>query len=234
MLSKKMMSVCLFCVVSCALANNGMALKQNQYDKSMVDFQQTVQDMRNNKVIYQELDTSCGGAALSMLLEYSLGIKTTEEEVINFVAKKRDFDAVNFKDMGEFAQSKGVEGYGQYADFNTMWDYINKRNVPFIVRIHAADGDKVVSQEDKYQFHFVVVKGIFNELVSISDPTPVVGGNIQYNKEEFLKMIKLKNGRAEIFFVIPKEGSTHKPNAEYTNKPERYPFENRMPRFIRF
>lgn len=235
MLSKKIMGVCLFCAASSyALANNIVSLQPNQHDKSMVDFQQTVQDTRENKVIYQKLDTSCGGAALSMLLEHSMGIAATEDEVINFVAKKRDFDAVNFKDMKEFAELKGVAGIPQRADFNTMKRYINESNVPFIVRIHAASGDKMVSLDDKYQFHFVVVKGISDDMVSISDPMPVIGGNVQYSKEEFLKMLKLKDGEAEIFFILPKEGSKQKPNAEYTDKPERYPFENRMRHFMRF
>lgn len=234
MLSKKIMGVGLCCMTSYALAINGVVLQPNQHDKNMIDFPQTVQDVRNKKVIYQKLDTSCGGAALSMLLKYSLGISTTEDEVIDFVAKKRDFDAVNFQDMKEFTQFKGVQGIPQYADFKAMENYINKDNVPFIVRIHAASGDKVVSQENKYQFHFVVVRGIANDLVSISDPMPILGGNIQYSKEEFLKMIKLKNGKAEIFFVLPKLGSNQDTNADYPNKPERYPFENRIPRFMRF
>lgn len=234
MFSKKIMVVGLCCMTSYALAVNGVVLQPNQHDKNMIDFPQTVQDVRNKKVIYQKLDTSCGGAALSMLLKYSLNIDTTEDEVIDFVVKKRDFDAVNFRDMEEFVQLKGADGRGQYADFNKMKHYINDKKVPFIVPIRAISGDKVVSQEDKYQFHFVVVRGISDDLVSISDPMPEIGGNIQYTTKEFLKMIKLENGQIPIFFAIPQKGSQKKPDANYPNKPERYPFENRMPRFMRF
>lgn len=232
MRSRKFMGMCLFCITSYALANEGVLLQPNF--NNMVDFKQTVQDVRDNKVIYQKLDTSCGGAALSMLLKYSLDINVTEDEVIDFVAKKRNFDAVNFQDMTEFAALKGFQGVPQYADFNMMKNQVNQDNIPFIVRIHAASGNKIVSQDDKYQFHFVVVKGISDDLVSVSDPMPEIGGNIQYSKAEFLKMLKLKNGQAEIFFVIPNVGSQKEPDTKYIEKAQRYPFENRMPRFMRF
>lgn len=234
MFSKKIRGACLFCVTSFALANEGVSLQPIQQNRSMVDFQQTVQDVRDDRVIYQKLDTSCGGAALSMLLKYSMNIDTNEGEVINFVQNKRDFDAVNFQDMREFTKLKGAVGRAEYADFNKMINIINDDKIPFIVRINSVAGDKMVSLDDKYQFHFVVVRGISDDLVSISDPMPIYGGNVQYSKTEFLKMLKLKNGKAEIFFALPKKDSKQNPDEDYIEKAERYPFENKIPRFMRF
>ena len=209
-------------------------LFNEHFHGNQTTFKETIEDKKIKNVVSQRLDTSCGGASLAMLFQNSMKISVSEDDVVNFVIKKRghEFDSVNFDDMMEFANLKDTDGLAQFLSFRDM-EKLTKRKIPFIVRVKAINSDKVNSQEDKYLYHFVVVKGISNGLVSISDPVPEIG-NVQYTQKEFLSMIDLENGKGKVFFLLPKEDSSMKLNKEYIEEPKYYPFENRRPHFIRF
>lgn len=197
-------------------------------------FKQTVYDTQMKGVVSQRLDTSCGGAALAMLFQNQFNMSMTENHVIDFVINKRGtaFDSVNFDDMMEFAEQNGVDGLAQFTSFADM-EKLTRRKLPFIVRVKGINADKLTNKEDKYQYHFVVVKGIANNLVSISDPIPEIG-NQTYTKEQFLEMIDFNQGKGKVFFLLPKENGRLKMDKSYVETPQYYPFENRMPNFIRF
>lgn len=196
-------------------------------------FHNTVRDKKTKGVIFQKRDTSCGGATLAMLLQNSMGISAEEEDVLNFVAKQRgaEFDSVTFNDMMNFADLKGVDGLAQFRSFQEM-EALIQRGIPFIVRVKAANADKVDSKEAKFLYHFVVVKGIANGLVSISDPSLEIG-NVQYTNQEFISMIDIdEKGKGKVFFLLPKENSTQDIDKSYIKQPKYYPFENNFPKFI--
>lgn len=233
MFSKKILMLPFLIGCQFVYAENLQPLATTQADKNTV-FQQTVFDDKMKGVISQRLDTSCGGSALAMLFQNQFNIPVIEDDVINFVINKRGqtFDSVNFDDMMEFAEQKNVDGLAQFVSFADM-EKFSQRKLPFIVRVKGLNTDKIDSQEDKYLYHFVVVKGIANNLVSISDPIPEIG-NVKYTKDEFLEMIDFNNGKGKVFFLLPKENSQLKMNKSYVETPKYYPFENRMPNFIRF
>lgn len=198
------------------------------------EFQETLLDRQVKNVVSQKLDTSCGGAALSMLFhQKAINKSVSEEDVIRFIIQKRghEFDSVNFDDMMEFANQNDTDSLAQFLSFDEMKTKLIEDKIPFIVRIKGMNADKVNSEEAKYQYHFVVVKGIANDLVSISDPMPNIG-NVQYSKDEFLNMIDTKNGKGKVFFLLPKSKSDLKHN--HLEQPQYYPFKNRIPHFIRF
>lgn len=198
------------------------------------EFQETLLDRQVKNVVSQKLDTSCGGAALSMLFhQKAINKSVSEEDVIRFIIQKRghEFDSVNFDDMMEFANQNDTDSLAQFLSFDEMKTKLIEDKIPFIVRIKGMNADKVKSEEAKYQYHFVVVKGIANDLVSISDPMPNIG-NVQYSKDEFLNMIDTQNGKGKVFFLLPKSKSDL--NYNHLEQPQYYPFKNRIPHFIRF
>lgn len=233
MFSKKVVTLLFILVLGLQVVHAEVSPVPIQINKNTI-FQKTVYDTQKQGVVSQRLDTSCGGAALSMLFQNQFNIPVTEDNVIDFVIKKRgtEFDSVNFDDMMEFAEQNNVDGLAQFVSFTDM-EKFSQRKLPFIVRIKGINTDKVESKEDRYQYHFVVVKGIANNLVSISDPIPEIG-NVKYTKEEFLNIIDFNNGKGKIFFLLPKENSDLKINKSYVETPKYYPFENRVPNFIRF
>lgn len=197
-------------------------------------FKETVHDKKVKDVVSQRLDTSCGGASLAMLFQNSMNMSVLEDDVVNFVIQKRghEFDSVNFNDMMEFANLKDTNGLAQFISIDGMKN-LTKRNIPFIVRIKSSNLEKVNSEEDRFLYHFVVVKGFKNGLVSISDPALEVG-NVQYTEKEFVSMIDIEDGKGKVFFLLPKENSNKKLNKEYIEQPEYYPFKNKIPNSFRF
>lgn len=233
MFSKKYLTLLLLAYMPTVYANTAQPFPAIASNPPTM-FKETIYDVQKKDVVSQRLDISCGGAALSMLFQNLFNINVQEDDVINFVINKRrhEFDSVNFNDMMEFAELKNVEGVAQFTSFSKM-EELNQRKIPFIVRIKSVGAEHAEKQEDKYLYHFVVVKGISNNLVSISDPRPEAG-NIKYTKDEFLKMIDFKDGKGKIFFLLPSQTNPLPINKGYIETPKYYPFENRMPNFIRF
>lgn len=235
MFSKTILMLCLFSCMSLAYANSTLPPLMNTVTDKNTTFKHTVYDEKTKGVVSQRLDTSCGGAALSMLLQNQFNITVQEEDVINFVIQKRGdkFDSVNFDDMTEFAERHNLVGMPQFSEFETMVKLSQESKLPFIVRVKGIGAEHAEQQDDKYLYHFVVVKGISNNIVSISDPIPEIG-NVKYTVEEFLKMTDFKDGKGKIFFLLPSQNSPLPINKGYIETPKYYPFENRMPNFIRF
>ena len=107
---------------------------------------------RQQYVIIQKWDTSCGAAALATLLTYHLGYPISEEETALKVKVRGGFSLL---DMKRFASEIGLPSDG-YSDM-TIEQLAEM--APMIVPIRVRGYD-----------HFVVVKGVADERVSITDP----------------------------------------------------------------
>lgn len=140
--------------------------------------------------VKQSFDYSCGSAALATLLDYHLGEKFTEKQVIQGllrygdseqIAKRRAFSLL---DMKKFVTVLGYEGVGYKADLEDL----KTLNGPCIVPIRIFD----------YR-HFAVFRGVHDGHVFLADPWR---GSISFTLAEF------KNAWYEnvIFVVSPKGG----------------------------
>ena len=116
---------------------------------------------RQQYVIIQKWDTSCGAAALATLLTYHLGYPISEEETAKGMMRQTDPLKVKVRggfsllDMKRFASEIGLPSDG-YSDM-TIEQLAEM--APMIVPIRVRGYD-----------HFVVVKGVADERVSITDP----------------------------------------------------------------
>lgn len=132
-------------------------------------------DMPFQTVKKQALDYSCGSAAVSTLLSYVYGQKTSEGDVFKAMFDAGDKNKIRTEgfsllDMSQYLNKKGFKAVGYKVDL----DVIEKKEAPFIALVN----------NDGYN-HFVVVKSIKGPLVLVGDPSK---GNVVYKREDFASM----------------------------------------------
>jgi uncharacterized protein len=127
-------------------------------------------------LVKQQFDYSCGSAALATLLNYYLGEKLTERQIIAGLVEYGDkkqierLRAFSLLDMKRFVEKLGYKGTGykaEIADLKTL-------GKPCIVPVEIFG----------YQ-HFCVFRGIVQDHVFLADPYM---GNISVPVEKFRQM----------------------------------------------
>jgi uncharacterized protein len=127
-------------------------------------------------IIKQQFDYSCGSAALATLLNYYLGEKLTERQIIAGLYEYGDknqierLKAFSLLDMKRFVEKLGYYGTGYRADIEDL----RTMGKPCIVPMEIFG----------YQ-HFCVFRGIVQDHVFLADPFL---GDISFPIEQFRKM----------------------------------------------
>ncbi len=130
-------------------------------------------EVKNKNVIKQKLDFSCGSAAVATVLNYYLGLKVTEDQIINglfkvgnleLIMKRRGFSLLDIK---RFITLLGYKAVGYKTDIK----HLQMLKKPAIVTIVLG----------KYK-HYVVFKGVKDGRVLLADPA---FGNMILPVEEF-------------------------------------------------
>jgi uncharacterized protein len=132
--------------------------------------------MKDEFIVKQEFDYSCGSAALATLLNSYLGEKLSEQQVIQGMMEYGDSKlieerrAFSLLDMKQFVTVLGYQGAGYTAEL----DDLKTLDKPCIVPIEFF-GYK----------HFVVFRGMYNDHMFFADPYM---GNLSFSVSEFQKM----------------------------------------------
>ncbi len=127
-------------------------------------------------VVKQKFDYSCGSAALATLLNYYLGERFSEQQVIQGLMHYGDAEkiqerrAFSLLDMKRFCEVLGYKADGYKADL----DDLKSLHKPAIVPIELL-GYK----------HFVIFRGIYKDHIFFADP---YRGNSSYTIDEFLEI----------------------------------------------
>jgi predicted double-glycine peptidase len=127
-------------------------------------------------IVKQQFDYSCGSAALATLLNYYLGEKLTERQIIEGLVEYGDkkqierLRAFSLLDMKRFVEKLGYHGTGYKAEIADL-KVLGK---PCIVPVEIFG----------YQ-HFCVFRGIVQDHVFLADPYM---GDVSYPVEQFSKM----------------------------------------------
>jgi hypothetical protein len=146
----------------------------------------TMKEIRDEGVVRQRWDISCGAAALSTLLTYDFKDNTPETDIVVWMlhrtsaARVRARHGFSLLDMKHFAQARGYTAEG-FSDMS-MKELASQRSA-VIVPIKSKGLD-----------HFVVVKGIVDGRVYLADPG---FGNDTMRVDRFQRV--WKNG---IVFII--------------------------------
>ena len=128
-------------------------------------------ELRREKVIIQNLDFSCGAAALSTVLRYGYGEDTSERELISMIfvfgqtpekGVKKYFKRQGFTllDLKRAARAKGFPSVGYKGmTLDELVETLEQDRLPILVPIRPMGYN-----------HFVVVKGVLGNRVYIADP----------------------------------------------------------------
>ena len=179
-LAAGMMSLCLPFVQAHAQALIKMPEKQGS--KPI----RTLKDLRDDGVVRQRWDMSCGAAALSTILTYDFNDNTPEAAIVVWILHRvnpvrvRSRGGFSLLDLKHFAQARGYTAEG-FSGMSLQDLAAQKSSVITPIRFKGFD-------------HFVVVKGIVGDRVILADPG---FGNVTMRTGRFMKI--WKNG---IVFII--------------------------------
>ena len=123
-------------------------------------------------IIRQRTDFSCGAAVLATVFNKAFGYQTTEQQVLVNMLKIADPDLVREKgfsllDMKNYTRSVGLEAEG----YRVGYDALQKVDSPVIALLNI-----------KGYKHFVIIRKLYPDQVSIGDPAL---GNRVMNRKEF-------------------------------------------------
>ena len=124
--------------------------------------------LRDERIVKQNLDYSCGAASMATLLNGFYGQNVTEKALLD--AMDKGDGRASFDDMARVLPSFGFRGQG----FAASWEQLVRLKIPVIVYLKHRRDD-----------HFSVLRGIDGNTVWLADPSL---GNRTYSKAQFLEM----------------------------------------------
>lgn len=153
----------------------------------------SMKDLRDQNLVRQVQDYSCGAAALATLLTYGLNDPTTEEQVLADLFAQLSGDDVTSRqktgfsllDMQMVAQRRGYKAQA----FRLAAQDLAQLTGPVIVFI-----------EPQGYKHFAVLRGVRGDRVFLADPSR---GNVRMPAYQFLQTWLGKEGTGIIFVVEP-------------------------------
>lgn len=191
-----------FVILCCTAANASAAVIQTQSITTNVDIA-TWKELRDARIVKQDLDFSCGTASLATLLNEFYGQSLSEEELL--IAMDKGDGRASFDDMARVLPEFGFRGGGYAASF----EQLAQLKIPVIVYLKHRDND-----------HFSVLRGIDSNTVWLADPSL---GNRTYSKSQFLKMWETR-GDEELkgkFLAVLSNNPSNSTSDFFDNSPKR-------------
>ena len=176
-LIQKLLFVCvLFQVLPVALADQsqGSAVTVRPNKSVLTTKVRSFRELREQHLVRQGWDISCGAAALSTILTYDFDAPYTEATIALSIlsntdpAKIRERGGFSLLDLKRFVEAVGYAGKG-FAGLTL--DDLARSNVPVILGVRIRDFD-----------HFVVYRGRFANRVLLGDPA---FGNLTLSEKRF-------------------------------------------------
>lgn len=167
----------------------------------------TWKSLRDDRIVKQDLDYSCGAAALATLLNEFYGQSVTEEKLLNAM-DKGDMRA-SFDDMRRVLPQFGFRAQG----FAASYAQLSRLKIPVVVYLKHRKDD-----------HFAVLRGISKDSVWLADPSL---GNRTYSREQFLEMWETRQGlegsdlHGKFLAVFPEDGNLAPASPFFTKEPLR-------------
>ena len=157
---------------------------------------QSMRDLRDQNLVRQQFDYSCGAAALATILRYGFGDDVEERDILLQLFDLQTEEETNesiregfsLLDLQTVAQARGYRAEG----FRIAPEDLNALSGPVIVYIEPRD----------YR-HFAVLRGISGDRVFLADPSL---GNVRIPFHAFLDSWLQEGGTGIIFAVEPATG----------------------------
>ncbi|MEE9398576.1 MAG: C39 family peptidase [Methylococcales bacterium] len=150
-------------------------------------------ELRDKNVVKQQLDASCGAAALTTLMAHYFGEETVEKEILDILkvrhknltkkelARKKK-NGFSLLDLKYAAQQRGYKAAG----FKLTFEQLRQLTAPVIVYVKPFG-----------YHHFAVLRGIAGDRVFLADPSR---GNLRLSAAHF------QEEYGGIIFVLGKAG----------------------------
>lgn len=134
-------------------------------------------ELRDRNVVRQQLDYSCGAAALATLIRYYFGDEVTEERILADILGSmtaaevldREANGLSLLDLRLQAERMGYQAVGVRLNLTAL----PKLTGPVIVHLEG----------DDYK-HFAVLKGVREDRIFLADPGL---GNVRRSADRFAK-----------------------------------------------
>ena len=129
----------------------------------LVEPVQSIKELREAGIVFQQLDYSCGSAALATLLTSYLNQAYSEQYIINFILRTGDARKIMIRkgfsllDLKRFAEAHGISAFGYALDYQSLLEL----HCPVLVPL---------SRKDLDMRHFVVFRGANADRVFLADP----------------------------------------------------------------
>ena len=154
-------------------------------------------DLRDENLIVQRFDYSCGAAVLATLMRYSYGHEVTELDILTDVFETlsgdeegvRREEGLSLLDLQRVAEARGFRAQG----FKLLPEHLPRLKGPVIVFISPRGYD-----------HFAVLRGVRGDRVYLADPSR---GNLRQPAYRFLDDWLGDDGKGIIFVIEPEDGS---------------------------
>jgi uncharacterized protein len=163
--------------------------------------------LRDDRIVKQDLDFSCGAASLATLLNSFYGQNVTEEALLQAIDKGDG--RASFEDMARALPQFGFRAQG----FAASWEQLTRLKMPVVVYV-----------KNHKQDHFSVLRGISADTVWLADPSL---GNRTFSREQFLTLWETRaeanDGLAGKFLaILPVHSNTHVKNDFFSLTPRRH------------
>jgi predicted double-glycine peptidase len=160
-------------LVSCAGTQGGSGFWEQGHPRVL---RHTLKELRDQNVVKQREDYSCGSAALATLIRYYFGDETSEKEILEFIQgplneeekKQKALRGFSLLDLKQAAQHKGYRAAG----FKLTLAQLLQVTAPVIVFLEPM-GYK----------HFAVYRGMDRGRIYLADPAR---GNMRMSIDRFL------------------------------------------------
>jgi predicted double-glycine peptidase len=163
----------------------------------------SMKDLRDQAVVKQRFDFSCGAAALATLIRYGFGQDVSEAQILvglfdlptdaEKAARKRT--GFSLLDLQRVAQARGYNAEGFRLER---------------AQLSMLAGPALVFIEPRGYKHFAVIRGVRGDRVYLADPSR---GNIRMPMYAFLDSWLQDDGKGIVFVVEPKTGLPDRPMA---------------------
>jgi len=177
--------LCLFVTMVVCTSTHGAELQLSVPTLAGAIYTRTWKDLRDDRIVKQDFDYSCGAASLATILQSFYGVKVTEEELLKAIGKE---DAATFADMAAMLPRFGFKAVGVVLEF----EQLRQLKIPAMVHLSHRDQD-----------HFSVLRGAASGVVWLGDPS---WGNRKLSYERFLSMWgKQEDGalKGKVLLVLP-------------------------------
>jgi len=134
-------------------------------------------ELRDQNVVLQGFDYSCGAGALATLMRYYFGDDVSEEEILLGIlgamsredVEDRERNGLSLLDLKVCAEQMGYQAEGVRLKYASL---------------PQLKGPVVIHLENKEYRHFAVLKGVRGDRVYLADPSR---GNIRISMDRFAK-----------------------------------------------